>query len=138
MYAAIRQGKAKAGMAEELTRRIKEGAIPIISDVAGEVAGGIQKMINAASKTLLYEFRVTGTTKKPKIETVPAPALTDGVAKVFGAMMKGQNLGDLKNLKGAAVTGPGLDEPAQLLKMPRLMSSKRQCFTVSPLEPAMN
>ena len=35
MYAAIRQGKAKAGMAEELARRIKEGAIPIISDVAG-------------------------------------------------------------------------------------------------------
>jgi hypothetical protein len=33
MYAAIRQGKAKAGMAEELARRIKEGAIPIISDV---------------------------------------------------------------------------------------------------------
>ena len=26
MYAAIRQGKAKAGMAEELARRIKEGA----------------------------------------------------------------------------------------------------------------
>lgn len=35
MYAAIRQGKAKAGMAEELAVRIKEGAIPIISDVAG-------------------------------------------------------------------------------------------------------
>jgi hypothetical protein len=35
VYAAIRQGKAKAGMAEELTRRIKEGAIPIISDVPG-------------------------------------------------------------------------------------------------------
>ncbi|MBV9249280.1 MAG: hypothetical protein JO227_08565 [Acetobacteraceae bacterium] len=35
MYAAIRQGKAKAGMAEELTRRIKEGALPIISDVPG-------------------------------------------------------------------------------------------------------
>jgi hypothetical protein len=35
MYAAIRQGKAKAGMAEELARRIKEGAIPIISDVPG-------------------------------------------------------------------------------------------------------
>ena len=38
MYAAIRQGKAKAGMAEELARRIKEGAIPIISDVPGFVA----------------------------------------------------------------------------------------------------
>ena len=35
MYASIRQGKAKAGMAEELIRRIKEGAIPIISDVEG-------------------------------------------------------------------------------------------------------
>jgi len=35
MYAAIRQGKAKAGMAEELVRTIKEGAIPIISDVPG-------------------------------------------------------------------------------------------------------
>ena len=38
MYASIRQGKAKPGMAEELTRRIKEGAIPIISDVEGFVA----------------------------------------------------------------------------------------------------
>ena len=38
MYAAIRQGKAKAGMAEELARRIKEGAIPIISDVPGFMA----------------------------------------------------------------------------------------------------
>jgi hypothetical protein len=35
MYAAVRQGKAKAGMAEELAVRIKEGAIPIISDVQG-------------------------------------------------------------------------------------------------------
>lgn len=38
MYAAIRQGKAKTGMAEELARRIKEGAIPIISDVDGFMA----------------------------------------------------------------------------------------------------
>jgi len=35
VYAAIRQAKAKTGMAEELARRIKEGAIPIISDVEG-------------------------------------------------------------------------------------------------------
>ena len=38
MYAAIRIGKAKSGMAEELARRIKEGAIPIISDVGGFMA----------------------------------------------------------------------------------------------------
>jgi hypothetical protein len=35
VYASIRQGKAKPGMAEELTRQIKEGAIPVISDVEG-------------------------------------------------------------------------------------------------------
>ncbi len=35
MYASIRQGKAKAGMAEELSRRIKDDAIPIISSVPG-------------------------------------------------------------------------------------------------------
>jgi hypothetical protein len=35
MYAAIRQGKAKAGTAEELIHTIKEEAIPIISDVPG-------------------------------------------------------------------------------------------------------
>jgi hypothetical protein len=35
MYAAIRQAKAKAGMADELARRVKMGAIPIISNVPG-------------------------------------------------------------------------------------------------------
>jgi hypothetical protein len=38
MYAAIRQARAKTGMAEELTRRIKDGAIPIISEVDGFMA----------------------------------------------------------------------------------------------------
>jgi hypothetical protein len=38
MYAAIRQGKARAGMAEELASRIKEGVIPIVSDVPGFMA----------------------------------------------------------------------------------------------------
>jgi hypothetical protein len=38
MYAAIRQATAKTGAAEELARRIKEGAIPIISDVDGFMA----------------------------------------------------------------------------------------------------
>jgi len=38
MYAAIRQARARTGAAEELARRIKEGAIPIISDVEGFMA----------------------------------------------------------------------------------------------------
>src|SRR3954453_15735966 len=35
MYAAIRQVQAKSGTADELARRIKQGAIPIISNVPG-------------------------------------------------------------------------------------------------------
>jgi hypothetical protein len=38
VYAGIRQAKAKSGMAEELARQIKDGAIPIISDVPGFMA----------------------------------------------------------------------------------------------------
>src|SRR5258708_28570264 len=38
MYAAIRQATAKPGTAEELARRIKEGAIPSISEVEGFMA----------------------------------------------------------------------------------------------------
>jgi len=38
MYAAIRQSKAKSGKAEELATRIKEGVIPIVSDVPGFMA----------------------------------------------------------------------------------------------------
>jgi hypothetical protein len=38
VYAAIRQAKAKTGVAEELARRVKEGAVPIISDVEGFMA----------------------------------------------------------------------------------------------------
>ena len=37
-YAAIRQGNAKTGMVEELARKIKEGVIPIMSDVEGFMA----------------------------------------------------------------------------------------------------
>jgi len=75
--------------------QIKRTKIPILSDVAGEVFGGLQKMINTATKTLLYEFRVTGTARRPKVDAVPAPVLSDGLAKVFGGMVKGQKLSDV-------------------------------------------
>ena len=35
MYAAIRQARARAGVAEELALRVKEGVIPIVSDAPG-------------------------------------------------------------------------------------------------------
>jgi hypothetical protein len=38
MYAGIRQGRARPGMAEELASRVKEGVIPLVSDVPGFMA----------------------------------------------------------------------------------------------------
>ena len=35
MYAAIRRGKAKSGSAAEVTRRVTEGALPLISSMPG-------------------------------------------------------------------------------------------------------
>jgi hypothetical protein len=84
--------------------QMKRTRIPIVSDIAGEVFGGLQKMVNTATKTLLYEFHVTGTTGQPKIETVPAPVLTEGMAKLFGAMLKGERLGEA--VGGGGAKGP--------------------------------
>lgn len=100
------QGSGKVGFDRQVELRavaapladwkdqMKRTKIPLISDVAGELLGGLQAMLNAASKTLLYEFKITGTTKAPKVETIPAPVLTEGVAKMFGAMLKGEKLGE--------------------------------------------
>jgi hypothetical protein len=66
---------------------VKRSKIPIVSDVAGEVVGGIQKLLSAATRTLLYEFRVTGTAGDPDVKTVPAPVLSDPAALLFGRML---------------------------------------------------
>jgi hypothetical protein len=85
--------------------QMKRTRIPLVSDVAGEVLGALQKMVNTATKTLLYEFHVTGTTREPTIETIPTPVLTQGVAKIFGAMMKGEKLGEVVDEKEPAPNG---------------------------------
>jgi hypothetical protein len=74
--------------------QVKRTRIPVVSDVAGEVLGGIQKIMNTATRTLLYEFHVTGRLGHPKVTTVPAPVLTEGVAKLLGAMVKGDRIGE--------------------------------------------
>jgi hypothetical protein len=85
--------------------QMKRTRIPIVSDIAGEVLGALQNMVNTATQTLLYEFHVTGTTREPKIETIPTPVLTEGVAKIFGAMIKGEKLGDVVDGKESAPNG---------------------------------
>jgi hypothetical protein len=67
---------------------LKGTNIPVVSDVVGGVAGVIQKMLNKATGTLLYEFRVGGTLEKTQVVAVPAPVLTDTAAFVFGRMLE--------------------------------------------------
>jgi hypothetical protein len=71
-------------------QQIRKTGIPILSKAAGELAGGIQQVINKASSKLLYEFRVKGTTSDPQFQAVPVPFLTDTSAMVFGSMLKNQ------------------------------------------------
>ena len=66
---------------------LKSTKIPIVSKVAGELAGGLQKMLNAATGALLYEFRVQGNVEKPEVIAVPTPVLTDSAAFVFEKML---------------------------------------------------
>ena len=66
---------------------LKSTKIPVVSNVAGELAGGIQKMLNAATGALLYEFRVQGSLEKPQVIAVPTPVLTDTAAFVFERML---------------------------------------------------
>ena len=69
-------------------KNLKKAKIPIVSDVAGEVAGGIQRMMNAVTGTVLYHFRIDGNVKEPQVTAVPLPVLSDPDAEVFGWMLR--------------------------------------------------
>jgi hypothetical protein len=83
--------RAVAAPLADWKRNLKRTDIPVVSDVLGEVAGGIQKMLNTTTGNLLYQFRITGTLEDPKVTTEPAPALTDGAVKLFAEMLKGSD-----------------------------------------------
>jgi hypothetical protein len=68
--------------------KLKQSNIPIISDVAGDIIGGVQKLVNGFQGALLYRIEVAGTTDHPVVNTVPAPAITDSVALLFGKMIQ--------------------------------------------------
>jgi hypothetical protein len=65
----------------------KKSGIPVVSDVAGDILGALQKVVNTATGTLLYEFHVTGTASQPVIDAIPAPILTKTAAMVFHRML---------------------------------------------------
>ncbi len=81
--------------------QIKGTRIPILSEVVGDVVGVAQRAINGATKKILYEFKVTGTVGKPKIDAVPAPVLTEGAAKLFVGMVRaGKDLNLMEAMRG--------------------------------------
>jgi hypothetical protein len=87
--------------------KVKQTRIPIVSDVAGEVIGGVQKILNTATSKLLYEFRVTGTIKEPEVRAVPTPVLSDAGALLFGKMLPEERRQSLLEL----VRGQGEKKP---------------------------
>ena len=70
-------------------KKLKEKNIPIIGDVAADLAGGLQKLLSSAAGKLLYQVRISGSLDEPKVNVEPAPLLTEGAAKVFSGMLKG-------------------------------------------------
>jgi hypothetical protein len=93
---------------------MKKTGLPIVSDVAGEVVGAIQQLLNTATSQLLYQFRVEGNAKDPQISAIPAPMLTQGAAQLFETMLRGDKSDKLAeqigaNDQGAATTQPRSD-----------------------------
>jgi hypothetical protein len=70
--------------------KVKQTNVPLLSDVAGEVVGAAQSVVNTATRGLLYEFRVTGTAGSPQVATVPVPVLADSAALLFSGMLREQ------------------------------------------------
>ncbi|MDB5304257.1 MAG: AsmA family, partial [Phycisphaerales bacterium] len=61
---------------------LRQSKIPVIDNIAG----AIQQLFNGAQRTLLWDLRISGTTSQPKVATIPAPAITEPIAALFGQM----------------------------------------------------
>jgi len=64
--------------------KVKKQGIPLL----GDIAGGIQKLLNTATGKLLVRFRITGQLGAPNVKTEPGTAPAEAV-KIFGEMIKG-------------------------------------------------
>jgi hypothetical protein len=67
--------------------KLKETNIPLISDVASELAGAVQKLLNTATGALLYQFHIGGRLSQVSVTPVPAPVLTQTASTIFGRML---------------------------------------------------
>ena len=81
--------RVMAALLDDWRGKLKKTGIPLLGDVLGDMAGGVQKLINTASASLLTQFHVHGTLGAPQITPEPAPLLTEPTAKLFGKMIQG-------------------------------------------------
>jgi hypothetical protein len=81
--------KVVAAPLADWKQNLRRSKVPIVGDVAAELAGGIQKLLNTATGKLLYQFRVTGTVGEPRLMPQPVPVLTDDMLQVFAHMLRG-------------------------------------------------
>ncbi len=88
------RGEGKVGFDESLDlslyivgsgdwgKGLKQTGIPVVSDVAGLLAGSAQSIIRGVT-TQFTSMKVTGTVSKPRILPDPAPIITDPIKKLF-------------------------------------------------------
>jgi hypothetical protein len=72
---------------QTLFRSLRRTRVPVVSDVLGAVAGGVQDVLNLATRGLIYEFRVDGHVGDPQVRAVPTPVLSEAAAVVFSRML---------------------------------------------------
>lgn len=75
---------------------LQRSGVPIVNSVGSQLMGAIQLMFNGAQRTLLWDIRVTGTAKAPKVTPTPVPVITAPLAAIFGQVMQGQAGGQLE------------------------------------------
>ncbi len=96
--------------------RMKQTGVPVV----GDLAGGVQQLLNAAQGTLLFQYKVTGSVGHPEEAMIPVPVVTEPVAYLFGQMArqdtKADLLGEVKKQSpetaGKAEQGAGQPQPA--------------------------
>lgn len=69
---------------------LRQSNIPIIDGIASNIAGAIQQVFNGAQRVFLWDIRIEGTTSAPKVQTTPAPVITEPVAALFSQMLGGK------------------------------------------------
>jgi hypothetical protein len=68
---------------------LKRSGVPVLEDVASDIAGSIQQLFASAQGTLLWDIHISGTTSAPKVEQTAVPAISKPAAAIFGQLIRG-------------------------------------------------